>query len=129
MPATATSTSAITELGGKYVLDRSCSETVTQNVTGGTGVIYMVEIDNEANATTSYLKILDAQTATPSDSQDNSTVTPHYTFIAPAYSKACYFIPNGAEFTGGLSMWCVSGSNVGNTTPPNNNVIVKLITT
>ena len=50
----ATSTSSITELGGKYVLDRECGVTngAYTNVTGATGSIFMIQINNEANSAT-----------------------------------------------------------------------------
>lgn len=129
--ATATSTSSITELGGKYILDRTCtgSSGATNNVTGGTGVIHMVQINNEANSTASYLKIRDNASATPGTETANGVGTPHFTFKAPKYTKITYVIPGGAAFTAGLSMWCVTGTAVGNESDPTSSVIVKLITT
>ena len=126
----AISTSTITELGGKYILDRDCKgNSATANVTTATGVIYIVEIDNEANSSSVYLKIRDATSASPSISTDNGTGTPHYSFIAPAFTKVCYTIPGGAEFATGLSMWCTTSSAIGTSTNASNPVIVKLITT
>lgn len=128
MPAASTST--FTELGSKYVLDRDTKgANPTSDITGGTGVIYMVEIDNEANSTTVYLKIRDATSATPLTTTANGAGTPHYSFIAPAYTKINYVIPNGAEFVNGLSMWCTTGTAVGTDADPGSAVIVKLITT
>ena len=125
----ATSTSSITELGGKYVLDRSCSggNGATANVTGGTGSIFMVQINNEANSTASYLKIRDNAAATPATTTANGAGTPHFSFKAPAYKKITYAIPGGAAFTAGLSMWCVTGTAVGDQVNASSAVIVKLI--
>jgi hypothetical protein len=125
----ATSTSSITELGGKYVLDRSCTGAngSTNNVTGAAGIIYMVQINNEANSTSSYLKIRDNASATPGTTTANGVGTPHFTFKAPAYKKITYAIPGGAAFTAGLSMWCVTGASVGSVTDPTSDVIVRLI--
>ena len=125
----ATSTSSITELGGKYVLDRDCtgSQGATANVTGAAGSIFMVQINNEANSTPSYLKIRDNASATPATTTTNGVGTPHFSFKAPAYKKITYAIPGGAAFTAGLSMWCVSGTEVGDVTDPVESVIVKLI--
>ena len=68
----ATSTSTITELGSKFILDRDCKgNTATVNVTGLSGIIYMVEVDNESNSRSVYLKIRDAATATPATSTTN----------------------------------------------------------
>ena len=128
--ATATSTSSITEIGGKYVLDRSCTGAngATANVTGATGSIFMVQINNEANSTPVYLKIRDNTSASPGTTTANGTGTPHFTFKAPAYKKITYSIPGGAALSAGLSMWCVTGSAVGNQTDAASSVIVKLIT-
>ena len=125
----ATSTSSITELGGKYVLDRDCSGSngATENVTGGSGSIYLVQINNEANSSASYLKIRDNASATPATTTANGAGTPHFSFKAPAYTKITYAIPGGAAFTAGLSMWCVTSTAVGNETDPSEAVIVKLI--
>jgi hypothetical protein len=129
--ATATFVSSVTELGGKYVLDRTCtgSNGATTNITGGTGSIFMIEIDNEANSSASYLKVRDNVAVTPGTTADNGVGTPHFTFKAPAFKKITYVIPGGAAFTQGLSMWCVTGTAVGNTSDPSSSVIVKLITT
>ena len=81
----ATSTSSITELGGKYVLERDCTGAngATPNVTGAAGIIYMVQINNEANSTPSYLKIRDNTAATPATTTANGVGTPHFSFKAP----------------------------------------------
>jgi len=128
--STATSTSSITEIGGKYVLDRECNAAngATTNITGGTGSIFMVQINNEQNSTVSFLKIRDNNAATPATTTDNGVGTPHFTFKAPAHSTITYAIPGGAAFTQGLSMWCVTEAAVGSTTDPSQPVIVKLIT-
>ena len=125
----ATSTSSITELGGKYILDRNCTggNGATANVTGASGSIFMVQINNEANSTPSYLKIRDNTTATPATTTANGAGTPHFSFKAPAYKKITYAIPGGAAFTAGLSMWCVTGTAVGDQTNASSAVIVKLI--
>tara|TARA_R100001129_G_scaffold179798_1_gene157096 strand:- start:95 stop:481 length:387 start_codon:yes stop_codon:yes gene_type:complete len=128
MPAYSTST--FTELGSKYVLDRDCKgNSSSNNVTGASGVIYILEIDNEANSSTVYVKIRDAASATPSTNTANGNGTPHYSFIAPAFSKMCYTITAGAEFATGLSMWCTTSKLVGSTSSASNPVIIKLITT
>lgn len=125
----ATSTSSITELGGKYILDRDCTGASgsTNNVTGATGIIYMVQINNEANSTPSYLKIRDNASATPATTTANGAGTPHFSFKAPAYKKITYAIPGGAAFTAGLSMWCVTGTAVGSQTDATSDVIVRLV--
>ena len=125
----ATSTSSITEIGGKYVLDRQCGVTngATTNITGGTGSIFMIQINNEANSAASYLKIRDNTAATPATTTTNGVGTPHFTFKAPAYTKITYAMPGGAAFTQGLSIWCTTGTAVGNEGNQTSSVIVKII--
>jgi len=127
MPAT--STSSITEIGGKYILDRNCNveNGAYTNVTGATGSIFMIQINNEANSSAVYLKIRDNVAATPSTTTANGLGTPHFTFKAPAYRTITFAMPTGAAFTQGLSMWCTTGSEVGNQSSPTNAVIVKII--
>jgi len=126
----ASSTSTFTELGSKYVLDRDCKGTsATVNVTASTGVIYMVEIDNEANSSAVYLKIRDATSATPSTTASGGAGTPDYSFRAPAYTRICFSMPSGIAFTAGLSMWCTTAAAVGTASDAENAVIVKLLTT
>ena len=126
----ASSTSTYTELGSKYVVDRNCiGSQASVNVTGSTGVIYLVEVDNEANSHAVYLKIRDATTATSSTSTANGAGTPDYSFKVPAFTQTCFTMPSGVAFTTGLSMWCTTSAAVGTTASPTNPVIVKLITT
>ena len=126
----ASSTFTYTELGSKYVVDRNCvGSQASVNVTGSTGVIYLVEVDNQANSHTVYLKIRDATTATPITTTANGAGTPDYSFMVPAFTQTCFTMPSGVAFTTGLSMWCTTSAAVGTTTSPTNPVIVKLITT
>ena len=125
-----TSTSTFTELGTKYVLDRDAKGNAASNdVTSATGVIYLVEIDNEANSSAVWLKVIDAASGAPNPSTANGSGTPHYSFIAPAYTKICYVIPSGAAFDTGLSFWCTTAAAVGTNANAGNPVVVKFITT
>ena len=71
-------TSSITALGGKIVIDLAVSaSTANANVTGATsGKIYMAQIDNTTNAATFYFKIKDANSAAPSNTGTNRLLTP-----------------------------------------------------
>ena len=124
----ASSKSSLTELGGKYVLDMQASgSTASTNVTSSSGIIYQVEIDNEQNGSAVYLKIRDNASATPSTLTSDGAGTPHYSFVAPAFTRICYTISTGAPFDAGLSMWCSTSKSVGSTSSASNPVIVKLI--
>tara|TARA_R100001594_G_scaffold135822_1_gene177824 strand:- start:1888 stop:2274 length:387 start_codon:yes stop_codon:yes gene_type:complete len=121
-------TSALTELGGKFVLNRAVAAgNASLNALSGGGTIYLIEIDNEANSSAMYLKIADGTSATPSNGATNGAGTPDYTFIAPAYTKMCYSVPGGIALSTGLSYWVTSSTSVGTTTEPPKDVIVKML--
>ncbi len=125
-------TSALTELGGKYVLNRSAKgsdqDSVDQkNALTGSGTIYMIEIDNEANSSAVYLKIVDGTTATPSTSTANGAGTPDFSFRAPAFEKMCYAFPAGLALSTGLSYWVATSSSVGSASNATSDVIVRIL--
>ena len=81
-----TTISTFTALGGKLVTDDDLDgANPSNNATGATsGRIYVVQIDNTGNTVASYLKIIDASSATPSTTTVNGVGTPHLMFLAPA---------------------------------------------
>jgi len=121
-------TSALTELGGKFVLNRDASgANPSLNALSGSGTIYMIEIDNEANSSAVYLKIADGTSASPSNSTANGSGTPDYTFIAPSFSKICYSVPAGIALSTGLTYWVTTSTVVGVSVDPTNDVIVRML--
>ena len=125
-------TTALTELGGKYVLNRSAKgddqDSVDQrNALTGSGTIYMIEIDNEANSSAVYLKIVDGTTATPSTSTANGAGTPDFSFRAPAFEKMCYAFPAGLALSTGLSYWVTTSAAVGSQANATSDVIVRIL--
>ena len=119
-----TKTSAITELGGILIVDFDADNSVEAHVTGNTsGSLYLVEIDNTANATdTAYLRIKDAQSAGAA-----GTLVPTWMFKAPPGAKASYAMSEGQAYSTGVTLWCTSSNAAEDTTAPTSAVIVKLI--
>jgi len=119
-----TKTTSITALGGNLIIDFDADSSVEGHVTSNTsGVLYLVEVDNTANATTSaYLRIKDAQSAGAA-----GTLVPTWMFVAAPGSKASYTFPDGQPYGTGLTLWCTSGNAVDNSTSPASAVIVRLI--
>lgn len=119
-----TKTTTIGDLGGTLVIDFTADTSVEPHVTGNsTGTLYLVEIDNTANATTSaYLRIKDAQSA-PSP----ETRVPTWILSASPGSKASYAFPEGQAYGTGLTLWCTSNNAVQDATSPASAVIVRLI--
>ena len=125
-------TSALTELGGKYVLNRDAkghdNDIADQkNALTGSGTIYSIEVDNEANSSTVYLKIRDNTDFQPSVSTANGAGTPDYSFIAPAFTKMCFSFPAGLAIASGLSYWVTTSAAVGTSANASSAVIVKIL--
>jgi len=121
-----TKTTTITSLAGKLVVDFTADASKEANVTAATsGTIYLVEIDNTANASTfAYLKIRDHADATPSDA--NAGI-PTWQLTAPKGGKITYAFPDGQEYAAGVSIWCTTNPANQNVSSPTNAVIVKII--
>ncbi len=127
-----TTTSTISALGGKLIVDLSVSASdqsgVNHHVTSATsGSIYLIEIDNP-NSTDLYVKIRDsASGTTPSTNTANGVGTPHMMLYCPAQSKTSYGIPGGFAYSAGVSFWASTSASVGSTQSPSNSSIVRLV--
>jgi hypothetical protein len=121
-----TKTSTITALAGNLVIDFAANASSENNVTANTsGVFYLIDIDNTANASSfAYVKIRDAQSATPNDA---TTGIPTWQFVAPPATKISYAFPEGQDYSAGLSMWCTTDPAHQNVSAPTNAVVVKLV--
>lgn len=125
----ALTTSSITALGGKLVVDTAvAANSASANTTSATsGSIYLAQIDNP-NSTSFYLKIRDHATATPSTDTANGAGTPHMLLKCPPYQTITYSIPGGFAYTAGVTIWGSTSTTVASTTSsPSNSVTVKLV--
>jgi len=117
-------TNISTPLAGRLVLDTDCDTTVEADVTGTTGSIYMVEIDNTANSHITYVKIKDAATATA------GTNDPDWVLMVPASTKETYVIKEGMAFGTALTFWATQeATHSGAATAPGSSVIVEILAT
>jgi hypothetical protein len=117
-----TKTSTITALAGILVLDLDADATVEANVTGNSsGTLYMVEVDNTANASTSaYLRVKDASSAATTDDHT-------WMFYAPAGQKVAYMMDEGELYSAGLCTWCTSNPAYQDATAPQSAVITRIL--
>lgn len=117
-------------LGTLLITDTETNGVAEENVTGGTGTIYSVQIDNTLNTSNVYVKIADnAMAATTSEDQ-----TPNWVYYAPAGKTVTYACPGGSPFGTALSFWgtSVKASYAGQNetqTNPTNAVTVKILAT
>lgn len=116
-------------LGTLLVTDIETNSIAEENVTGGAGTIFSIQIDNTLNTTGVYIKIADnAMAGTTSADQ-----TPNWVYYAPAGKTVTYACPGGSPFGTALSFWgtIVKASSVGQAltqSDPTNLVTVKILT-
>lgn len=109
-------------LGAKLVEIPSASETVCANVTGGAGILYNVDIDNEGNAGEDiYVKLFDTASVTL------GTTVPDWVFLIKGGTRRSYVIPEGIAFAALSVAAVLTGGTVG-ATPPTSAVPVRLVT-
>lgn len=99
--------------GLRLIRDTQMDATPEKNALGVAGTLFMLAIDNGANAAIEYVKIYDAQDATV------GTTDPDFTFPIAASSKKTIFCPSGVTLDTGLTFACVSdgGGTAGTTNP------------
>tara|TARA_R100001163_G_C4983094_1_gene138503 strand:+ start:312 stop:698 length:387 start_codon:yes stop_codon:yes gene_type:complete len=119
---------SLTELASKFTIDRETSvSNYGANTLTGSGTIYLIEVDNELNAGSVYLKIVDGTSASISTTTDNGAGTPDYMFKVAGHSKLCITVPGGISLSTGLSYWVTTSATVGNTADPSSAVSVKFL--
>ncbi len=98
-------------------------ETVCPNVTGGAGVMYMIDIDNTGNAGEEvYVKAYDDAAPTV------GTTEPNWIFRVAAGVRRVYVITEGTAFTVALSLAAVTTPGLTGTTGPTSDVRVLIAT-
>jgi len=121
MPVTATNQT--TPLGSKIIQDTAATNSAVDNSTGGSGTLYMVEIDNTSYSTAVYLKMADTTNATA------GTTASTMVLFCPASAKRSYVFPEGIAFSSGFSHWCTTGAAESNTDAPATPPTVRYVTT
>jgi|6_EtaG_2_1085325.scaffolds.fasta_scaffold176684_2 hypothetical protein len=107
----------------KIVYETASTTTINTNVTGTSGSLYSVDIDNQSNAGV-FVKIHDGA------SPDISVTNPDMIIHVPTSSNNTkrLEIPGGWPFTI-LNFWTSTGEEVNNTgAPAGGNVIITLVT-
>ena len=111
-------------LADTLVTDTTTDSTVEANITGAAGTLYYVYIDNTANTLASYVKVVDATSAT------SSSTVPDYVYYAPASKAVSYSIPSGHAYSTGLSVWGTSTqANAVSQTDPSTAITVRILST
>jgi hypothetical protein len=109
-------------VGSKLIVETTAGATSNNAVTGASGVIYHIHIDNSANSdNAAYLKIYD------NASPVVGTTSPDYIVKMPVNQSSGIVIPDGLPFNY-LSFAVVISAGTAGTTSPTNPVIVKMVT-
>ena len=117
-------------LGTKLVIDADSNATSEDDASGVTsGTIYAVEIDNTANSSAVYTKIVNLASATP------GTTHASWVLYAPASTKITYVVASGLPYASSFSFWTVTSAygltanSSESTTSPASDVSVKILCT
>jgi len=113
-------TTQASPLATKLVQESAADATVLANVTGTSGVLYMLDVDNP-NAAAVYLKVFD--NVAPDISADPAD----WVFKVPASTRRSMAIPLGLAFTA-LSFAVTANAAEGDITDPTSGVLVRLVT-
>tara|TARA_R110000824_G_scaffold190165_1_gene371586 strand:- start:320 stop:685 length:366 start_codon:yes stop_codon:yes gene_type:complete len=117
---------SITNLGSplavKLVIDTTADATSAANVTGASGNLFLVEIDNTNNTAISYLKLYNHASPTV------GTTAPDLVLPAPASTKLTYAIPQGVAFGTAISIAATTAGGTAGTGSPSGAVTVNILT-
>jgi len=109
-----------TPLATTLVVQTVTNATPNNNVTGAAGVLYLVDIDNTANAAATFLKIYDAASPTV------GTTAATYVIRVAATTRRSIAIVEGFEFTA-LSFAAVTTAAEAGVTSPSSPVVVRML--
>ena len=112
----------VSPVGTKLVKNTDAGATASTNVTGTSGTIYMVDVDNTANvADVAYLKIYDDAAPVV------GTTAPDFVIKVPVNKRRQMVVPDGLDFTI-LSFAVVTSPGTAGIANPSSAVIVQLVT-
>jgi hypothetical protein len=102
----------VSPVATKVIVQTQATVAPDNNVRGIAGKVYMIEVDNSANAAASYLKLYDDGNPTV------GTTVPEFVLRVKAGQRRPLVIPEGLDFTI-LSFACVTtGGTAGTATRP-----------
>ena len=115
---TLTSTGQASPLATKIFKIATANNTANANFTGSTGTLFMIQIDNTANSSASFVKLVDATSATV------GTTAPSLCFMVPASQQRSFLMPKGIAFSAGFTLFCTTSAGTAGTTSPSSAVNV-----
>src|SRR3990167_9218993 len=109
-------------IASRLIVDADSDETAENNVTGTTGSMFLIDVDNTANGAASFLKIYDAASPTV------GTTAPDWIFKIPASVRRVIGCTEGLAFGTALSFATVTAGGTAGVTGPTSDVIVRILT-
>ena len=112
----------VNPIATRLAYDDALGATLRAHVFGAPATVYLVEIDNTANAgAPCYVKLWNALTATV------GTTDPTLVLYAPAATKVTYALPAGVVCAVGVSLACVTSPGTPGVTAPTSSVPVRVL--
>ncbi len=118
---TVTLTNQSNPIGTKVVKIQAPNNTADANFTGAAGTLHLLQIDNTANSSSMYFKLVDDSSATV------GTTSPDFVFRVRASTKSTFVFPTGLVFSTGFTAYCVSTGGTAGTSSPGSAVVVHAI--
>lgn len=103
------------------VFDADANEVAENNVRGGASTVFMLRIDNSANAAASYVKLYNDAAPTV------GTTAPDLIIPVAANASVEWVSLTGFAFATALSFACVTTGGTGGTTGPTSDVGVRIL--
>ena len=118
-----TTTPLSNPVGANIVTDTASNATAENDVRSGAATVYLVDVDNTANAAVSYTKLYDSASPTV------GTTAPDFIFKVTASTRKVFVLDmSGVAFTTGLSFATVTAAGTAGTSSPSSSVIVRILT-
>lgn len=92
-------------------------------VDAAAGTLYMIDVDNAANASVEYLKLWDAGTGAVT----LGTTAPDWIIRVPASTRVQTLFVASNTFSTALSVACVTTAGTAGVTPPGSSVICRIV--
>lgn len=104
----------------KVITDADADGTAEKHVNDGSARVYMIDIDNAANAAVTYTKYWNDANPTV------GTTAPHMILFVQASVRRTFVFTTGVNFDTALSYAAVTGAGTAGTTGPTSDVPVNL---
>ena len=108
-------------LASTIVNDTAATNTLVTNVTGASGNLYLVEIDNTMNSAASFLKFADVTSGTVGSLAANMVLG------CPASARRSYVFTQNIPFATAISYWVTNAAAESTTTGPTSAITVRLV--